>query len=204
MDKSKQAITVYEKIAQDYASKFTKVTDRFAEFNQLLPLKARVLDLGCGPGVEVAWLIAKGHSVIGLDYTKKMVQIAKKTAKKATILFGDMRRANFPKGKFDAILLSYSLIHIPKKDVPLLIQKIYTWLRSQGLLYVGIQAGRSAEVFVREPFKPDEKIFLNILSQRELIHNLKQVGFSIVHEYKRKAKNKEELGYTKFVVFARK
>lgn len=204
MDKSKQAIAVYEKIAVDYSKKFTKLTDYFGDFAKLLPPQASVLDLGCGPGLESAWLASKGHSVIGIDYSREMIRLAKKRTKNATFRWGDMRKAGFPPGKFDAIVMSYSLIHIPKLHVASLLRKVHSWLKKKGLVYVAIQAGRSQEVFLSEPFKPDEKIFLNILSQHELLNVLNQTRFALVKQFKRKAVCKEELGYTKFVVFAKK
>ncbi|MEK6963095.1 MAG: class I SAM-dependent methyltransferase [Nanoarchaeota archaeon] len=204
MDKSKQAITIYEKIAVDYAKKFTTLTDYFVDFAKLLPSRAKILDLGCGPGLEAVWLASKEYFVIGVDYSHEMIRLAKKRTSKVIFRHGDMRRANFPSGKFDALVLSYSLIHIPKKNIASLLRKTYSWLKKEGIIYVAIQAGRSQEVFLSEPFKPDEKIFLNILSQRELIEALKDTGFSIIKQFKRKAVCKEELGYTKFVVFAKK
>lgn len=41
-----------------------------------LPMRSRVLDVGCGPGWTVHWLAKLGHHVIGLDISKELLAIA--------------------------------------------------------------------------------------------------------------------------------
>ena len=38
----------------------------------------KVLELGCGSGKNTEWLIAKADSLIGLDFSKKMLDLARK------------------------------------------------------------------------------------------------------------------------------
>jgi SAM-dependent methyltransferase len=41
-----------------------------------LPSRARVIDVGCGPGWTVQWLARLGHEVIGLDISQELLAIA--------------------------------------------------------------------------------------------------------------------------------
>ena len=48
MDKSKQASSVYDKIAKPYAEEFSNSSEYLNEFLDLLPKNAKILDVGCG------------------------------------------------------------------------------------------------------------------------------------------------------------
>ncbi len=43
-----------------------------------LPMRSRVLDVGCGPGWTVHWLAKLGHHVIGLDISTELLAIAER------------------------------------------------------------------------------------------------------------------------------
>ena len=68
---------------------------------------------------------------------------------------------------------------------------------------MGIQEGESKEMFVAEPLKPDEKIFLNIMSAEEIKGILEEAGFSIVNEFTRPAESKEEFDFNKLTLIAK-
>ena len=116
----------------------------------------------------------------------------------------DIRKLDFPPESFDGIIASCSLIHIPKKDVPSLIESFRQILKNEGAIYIALQGGKSEEIFIDEPFKPDEKLFVNIISFEEIKNLLVKNGFSIVKKYEREPKSKEELNYTKLYVIAKK
>jgi len=204
MDKSKQASSVYDKIAEPYAKEFSKPSGHINEFLALLPKNAKILDVGCGVGVDSGYMVSEGFEVIGVDLSKEMLKLGKQKFPKIEFRHGDIRKLDFPPNSFDGILASCSLIHIPKKDVPALIKKFHQILKKDGAIYFALQGGKSEEIFVDEPFKPDEKIFLNIMSFYEIKNLLVNAGFSIVKKYERPPKSKEELNFTKLFVFARK
>ncbi|HBB03721.1 TPA: hypothetical protein DCZ39_02325 [Patescibacteria group bacterium] len=67
-----------------------------------------------------------------------------------------------------------------------------------------MQSGESKEVFIEEPFKPDEKLFLNIISYQEIRDLLLKTGFTILHKFERIPKSEKELSYTKLYIIAQK
>ena len=204
MDKSKQASSVYDKIAEPYAKEFSKPSEYIEEFLALLPKNAKILDVGCGVGVDAGFMASKGFEIIGVDLSKEMLNIARQKFPQIDFKQQDIRELDFPPNSFDGILASCSLIHIPKKDVPSLIKKFKKILKKDGAIYIALQGGKSEEIFVDEPFKPDEKLFLNIISFDEIKNLLVKNGFSIVKHYEREPKSKEELNYTKLYVIAKK
>ncbi len=82
-----------------------------------------IADLTCGTGLQVFHLLDNGYSsVVGSDISKKMIEEAKKKAKKlkqtkAKFFVKDMRNANFGKNKFDCIITIFNAIaHVTKKE----------------------------------------------------------------------------------------
>ncbi len=204
MDESKQASLVYDKIAEPYAKEFTIPSEHINAFLDLLPKNASVLDAGCGFGVDAEYMQSKGCKVIGIDLSKKMIQLAKQNFPQIIFRQQDIRKLHFEPHSFEGILASYSFIHIPKKDVPLLLQTFHKILKENGILYLGLQSGQSKEIFINEPFKPDEKLFLNIISFDEIKKLLLHTGFYIIKKYERKSKSEVELDFTKVCIIAKK
>lgn len=204
MDKSKQASLVYDKIADHYANAFSNPSEHIDDFLALLPKNAKILDVGCGFGVDSGYMASKGFDVVGVDLSKEMLRLAKQKFPQIDFRQQDIRDLDFPIESFDGILASCSLIHIPKKDVPALLKKFHKILKKDGAIYIALQGGKSQEIFVNGPFKPDEKLFLNIFSFDEIKNLLVNARFSIVKKHERPSKLKEELDFTKLFVIAKK
>jgi ubiquinone/menaquinone biosynthesis C-methylase UbiE len=204
MDKSKQASSIYDKIAKPYADEFSNPSEYLNEFLDLLPESAKILDVGCGVGVDSGFVKSKGFEIIGLDLSKEMLNLARQKFPQIDFREQDIRDLNFPPESFDGIIASCSLIHIPKKDVPSLIESFHKILKKEGVIYIALQGGKSEEIYIDELFKPDEKLFVNIISFEEIKNLLVKNGLSIVKKYEREPKSKEELNYTKLYVIAKK
>ncbi len=203
MDKSEQASSVYDKIAEPYAKEFSKPSEYLDEFLKLIPEKGKVLDVGCGVGIDSGYMASKGFKVIGIDLSKEMLKLAKQKFPKIDFRQEDIRDLDFSVHSFDGILASCSLIHIPKKDMPSLLDRFHQILTQNGIIYIALQGGRSEEVFISAPFKPDEKLFLNIISFDEIEKLLVDSKFSVVRKYERQPKSKEEFNFTKLFVIAK-
>ena len=67
MDESTQASSVYDKIAEFYAKKFSKPSEYIEEFLDLLPKNAKILDVGCGVGIDAGFMKSEDFEVIGID-----------------------------------------------------------------------------------------------------------------------------------------
>jgi demethylmenaquinone methyltransferase/2-methoxy-6-polyprenyl-1,4-benzoquinol methylase len=78
----------------------------------------RALDLCCGTG-DIAFALARrGAAVTGLDFTRKMLDVAearnkvrdpKSGARNPTFIQGDAQQIPFPDGTFDAVTVGYGL-----------------------------------------------------------------------------------------------
>ena len=78
------------------------------------------LDLACGTGDIALSLAARGVSVVGLDITPQMVEIARgKAATGETacrFLVGDMMALPFSEASFDLVTTGYGLRNVPVLD----------------------------------------------------------------------------------------
>jgi len=202
MDNNKTVIHVYNKIAKAYADAFSKPSDHMDEFLELLSENGKVLDIGCGVGVDSDYAQTRGFKVVGVDMSEKMLEIARSNNSNVDFRLEDVRSVEFGENEFDGIIASCSLIHIPKEEVPKTLKRLSLFLKPGGIIYVSLQAGESKEIFIDEPFKPDEKLFLNIFSFDEIKKLLTDEGFEIMHRHERKAEKKEELDFTKLYIIA--
>ncbi|MEC8706468.1 MAG: class I SAM-dependent methyltransferase [Candidatus Neomarinimicrobiota bacterium] len=79
----------------------------------------KVLELGCGTGKNTEWLITKADSLIGLDFSKNMLDIAKNKIQsdKVTFIETDLNEDWPVKSEsFDLAVISLTLEHIKKLD----------------------------------------------------------------------------------------
>jgi SAM-dependent methyltransferase len=109
-----------EHISQEHnaASRRFETIDRHVAWihgNVLEEAPSRILELGCGPGLNLQRLAGRGHTCTGIDYSPASIAYAKEQADKAgldiTYVHGDMREADFGEG-FDLVLLVYGEMNI--------------------------------------------------------------------------------------------
>jgi SAM-dependent methyltransferase len=57
----------------------------------------------------------------------------------------DMAHFDLPPATFDAVYAMNSLLHLPKKDLPAVLNHIQTVLKPDGLFYMGVYGGVDSE-----------------------------------------------------------
>lgn len=77
---------------------------------------ASVLDLACGTGDLAFEAATRGASVVGLDVTHRMLQLArqKNSARIVTFVQGDMMALPFADHQFDLVTTGYGLRNVPE------------------------------------------------------------------------------------------
>jgi ubiquinone/menaquinone biosynthesis C-methylase UbiE len=84
-----------------------RVRQRFVSALEVSP-GHRVLELGCGTGQVTALLLAAGAEVVAIDPLAAMLEGARRRARGATIIEGDLFDTEIP-GPFDRVVLSFVL-----------------------------------------------------------------------------------------------
>ncbi len=171
-----KTIATYNSLSEEYAKKFAKYPP-VAEWNiflSKLPKQAKILDVGCGSGRDSKYFSSKGHGVIGIDLSSKLLTIAKKAVPKANFKLMDLRKMTFPDKTFDGIWACASLLHIKRNEILPVIYKIYSLLKPNGILFILTREGIGE--------KQDVRLYTYV-TQEELTNILVTVGFSIEKMY---------------------
>jgi len=136
MDHKKTVQAGYNAIADEYLETRTKKSVDIIlldDFIQYLPVRARVLEAGCGAGVPVARILSEHFDVTGIDFSEKQIEKAKRNVPGATFICQDMTQLDFPPDSFDGICSFYAIIHIPREEHRALLDNFYRMLKLGGV-----------------------------------------------------------------------
>jgi cyclopropane fatty-acyl-phospholipid synthase-like methyltransferase len=133
----------YDQIAERYAAQ----RDAFESlpylerFRELLPKGGRVLDLGCGAGLPTAaYLTDHGFTVLGLDISSRMIDLARKNAPGADFEVRDMLSLRPGEFAFDAVVALYSIFHVGREEHARLLHVLRSFLPEGGVVLVTMGA----------------------------------------------------------------
>ena len=104
-----------------------------ANFKSSIQAGDPILELGCGDGIPVAQLLSVNYDYTGIDISPVQIRNANRQVPDGTFLDADMTEIEFPAESFSGIIALYSIIHVPVEEQQGLLQKIYTWLRANGI-----------------------------------------------------------------------
>lgn len=102
--------------------------------------KKAVLDLGCGYGWHCNYAVEQGaQSVIGIDQSKKMLEVAKEkfNSSKISYIQSSIEDIDFQKNSFDVVISSLALHYV--KDYDRLIQKISEMVKVGGQIIFTVE-----------------------------------------------------------------
>jgi SAM-dependent methyltransferase len=109
----------YSRVAQDYDKATATVTSQVnAAVLDAVGTRpgASLLDVACGPGLLSAAALKQGAVVTALDFAENMVRIARLRCPEADIHNADAENLPFESGRFDAVVCSFGILHIPNPD----------------------------------------------------------------------------------------
>lgn len=140
LDRTGQA-EAFDAIGDRYDEAFPHKEGQIAAAEWLiksLPADSRVLDLGSGSGLPTArQMVEAGSQVVGVDLSAGMVALARQN-----VPSGDFRRADIADlrpggpldlGRFDAVTAFFSLLMLPRAEIPLALRTVHHLLLPGGL-----------------------------------------------------------------------
>jgi len=140
----------YSKNAEGLASQYRDAGVEYEE--RLLHAfgKARkILDVGCGTGRDVCFLLRKGKDAYGLDSSKEMLLAAKAMLVTQGLsgegrLFEDKLpdSGRFGEGEFDGVLCSAVLMHLPDEELFDAVYALRRVLKPSGVPLVSVPTKR--------------------------------------------------------------
>lgn len=129
-----------------------KIHPRIRYFADLLEIKpgVRILDLGCGRGDLVIEAAKRRASVVGIDYSRDGIGIAKDLLKKQANFIQknvkfyqmDAKKLIFSANSFDSIISIDVFEHLYKEELEIVMKEIKRVLKPNGKLIVDTQTNK--------------------------------------------------------------
>ena len=101
---------------------------------------ARVLDLGCGPGLPTTRLLADRFEVTGVDISEAQLDAARRNVPEASFVHDDLMHIDFSSESFDGVTAFYSISHVPRAEHRDLFERVSRWLVPGGLFLATVGA----------------------------------------------------------------
>jgi SAM-dependent methyltransferase len=137
----KQSLDYYERNADTFFSETTGISmaEHWARFLARVPAGGRILDAGCGSGRDAKHFLEQGYEVVAFDGSAEMARKASELLGREVLhlLFEDMQFHD----EFDGVWACASLLHVPKAQLPEILQKFAVALKSGGVLYLSFKKG---------------------------------------------------------------
>ena len=115
-----------------------------ALLRHLEPGPRRILDVGCGPGRDLAAFTALGHEAVGLDGAARFVAMAQDHTG-CEVLHQDFLGLDLAPASFDGVFANASLFHVPAQELPRVLGELHAVLRLGGVFFSSNPHGRNEE-----------------------------------------------------------
>jgi len=177
-DKTTLTIDAYNKNFSGFTDKFMNYSPyavHVIDFAGVLEDCFKVLDIGCGPGNVAKQLCGlKKLEITGIDLSWEMLKIAKANVPDGSFYLQDSRSANFLSDYFDAMVLSFSIVHLDNDEMNTVLTNSVKWLRSGGYLYLSFMEGKEPG-FEKTSFS-QQPLYFNYFQGTKIEQILKENG----------------------------
>lgn len=189
MKENKNLRETYNKIAKNWDKDHEKDTwwiEGADNFLALLPKDAHILDIGCAGGPKTNYMKKKGFQVEGIDFSESMIESAKKRFPDINFNVLDVYDLEKLNKTYDGIFSQAVILHIPKKRVMKVLEKMKSKLNKNGLLYIAVKEirdnGIEEEIKKEDDYGFEYERFFSYFSLDELRDYLKKLGLEIISE----------------------
>jgi SAM-dependent methyltransferase len=117
----------------------------------VVPPPFDILDLGCGPGRDLATFTARGHRAIGLDGAARFVAMARAHSG-CDVWQQDFLDLRLPTARFDGVFANAVLFHVPSAALPRVLGALHATLRQDGVLFTSNPRGQNQEGWYGERY----------------------------------------------------
>ncbi|HMZ72780.1 MAG TPA: class I SAM-dependent methyltransferase [Saprospiraceae bacterium] len=195
MDRYRETFDTWNNVASIYQDKFMDL-DLYNETYDYICTsidkpKAKLLEIGCGPGNITKYLLSKrpDFDILGIDIAPNMIELAKLNNPTAHFAVMDSRQINNLDTKYDGIICGFCLPYLSHIESNELISNSYDLLNDNGLIYLSFVEG--------DPDKSDFKVgsggrvYFNFHNLDNLKAQLIRTKFDEIEIFKVKYKTSE-------------
>lgn len=189
MDRYKETFETWDKVASLYEDKFMDLdlyNDTYDFFCNLITKdRAKLLEIGCGPGNITKYLLEKrpDYNILGIDIAPNMIELAKKHNPSASFAIMDCRQISDLETKYDGIVCGFCLPYLSQTDSKIFIVNCNNLLNENGQLYLSFVEG--------DPNKSDfqvgssgDRTYFYFYNLDWLIEQLKKNNFEQIKVFK--------------------
>ncbi|WP_336855946.1 class I SAM-dependent methyltransferase [Sinomonas albida] len=200
MHASTELARVYDGVAAEYfgraASDYQNdvpIVDRVWQASQVrlqqtrdLDVSAvRVLDVGCGSGVNLAMFEALGADATGIDVSPNMVRAATITSPNSMVILGDIRTQHLPDLDYH-IVFAKAFVHLfPLKGFDPLMRRMKSLTRAGGILYIATTSHQvsSEGYFEKADYRGSPVRFRRYWNESDLRTKVSDCGFRVLDSW---------------------
>ena len=164
-------VATYDRIAQEYAERSDddgSSLEFLAWRTGLLGSDGPLVDLGCGPGRDLAAFAATGTLCLGVDLSVGMLAVAARRG--LPVVRGDLREPPIQPGSVGTVYSCAALLHVPREQVPATLRAWRALLRPGGRLLLSTSLG-GGEGWEDVPYAPDRAPAGGQRLQRWFVHH---------------------------------
>lgn len=186
MDTQQNILGVYNKYAQQYFDKFSKMNlyndtyDAWCE--SVKTVDARILEIGCGPGNVTSYMLSKrpDFQIEGIDLAPKMVELAKANNPTADYRVMACQDILSLQSTFDAIMCAFCIPYISKEEVSMLIADCAQMINGDGNFYISAMIDDySRSGLEKGSFTGADELYIYYHEEAHLKNELATNGFEI-------------------------
>ncbi|WP_317899012.1 class I SAM-dependent methyltransferase [Aurantibacillus circumpalustris] len=187
MNKTKIAVEIFDRRANDYQERFMDFdlyNDTFDLFcSHITKNSAELLDVACGPGNITKYLLKQKPDlkILGIDLALKMLELAQENNPSAEFKEMDCRNIDSLNKKFDAIMCGFCLPYLTKEEAIDLIRNSSELLKKGGLLYISTMEDDYEKSGLKKSSDGKDEMFIHYHQADYLQEALQNNGFSLIY-----------------------
>jgi ubiquinone/menaquinone biosynthesis C-methylase UbiE len=179
------SVKTYDCFAHVYEQWFMDISPykaRVDEFcNYISSSRAKILDLGCGPGNYSKYLADyKGfRNIHGFDLSEQMINRARKNVPIGNFQLGDVRKLRLTPSSYRGVLASFCVPYLSYHETDKLIMDIYKALMPSGVVYVSCMEGVKCG-FEQTSFSGEMAVYIYYYTEDFLTASMEEKGFQVI------------------------
>jgi SAM-dependent methyltransferase len=182
----------YDAVAEQYAAAFAgelagKPFDLALLADFAAACDGRVFDVGCGAAGHVTRFLADlGADVVGVDLSAASIEVARACQPALQFEVADMRDLPATDGALAGLVAFYSVIHLPRPEVPAALAEFRRVLRPGGVLVMAMHGG-TGEIRTDDWFGQPVSVTASLWSLGDLTAAVESAGFAVRRHVSRPA-----------------
>ncbi len=188
MNPYNETFDTWNKMASIYQDKFMDLSLYKETYdyicNAVTTPKAKLLEIGCGPGNITKYLLSKrpDFDILGIDIAPNMIELAKANNPTARFAVMDTRKIQTLTTKYDAIIGGFCLPYLSPAEADELVGHCYDLLNGNGLIYLSFVEGESDQSGFKE--SSYGRVYFHFHNLDKLKAQLVTTGFGEIEIFK--------------------